>query len=271
MPPRFYLALAAGLAALVALSASLTSGSSIFVWQWLFAASGCVLCVIGVFRAVDALGAPRWIAAALSLPALLWPMNIVKSLGYSLATGLGNYEPAGLVDLIMIYGSVQIASLAAAAGALGLIETISKPHAWLRFGYAILAACAIVVCVGLTADVSGWSFARTAPYAASTRAWRIAATLVEYSALIGVAVLLTKRRGIEPWAAVVLSLIGCILLYNNLRFILGAQVHTMPSFWSQPFIMFIGGAAVWRIGSVLSLQAAPVQTSEVVGHPDSAR
>jgi hypothetical protein len=265
MPPRSYLATAAGLAGLVAMSTSPTSGSSIFVWQWLVAASGCILCVIGAFRAVDALCAPRWIAAALALPALVWPMNIVKGLGYSLATGLGNYEPARLTDLIMIYAAVQIASLAAAAGALRLVETISKPHAWLRFGYAVLAAYAIVVCVGLAADLSGWHFARTAHYAASTRAWRIAATFVEYAALIGAAVLLTRRRGIEPWTAVVLSLIGCIMSYNNLRLILGAEAHTIPSFWSQPFIMFIGGVAVWRIGSVLSSQAASTQTGEIVG------
>ena len=102
MPPRSYLAIATGLAALVAMSASLTSGSSIFVWHWLFAVSGCILCVVGAFRAVDALGAPRWVAAAFALPALLWAMNIVKRLGYEVGGGLGYYEPARLTDLILI-------------------------------------------------------------------------------------------------------------------------------------------------------------------------
>jgi hypothetical protein len=135
------------------MSAWLTSGSSIFVWYWLFAASGCILCVVGAFRAVDALGAPRWVAAAFALPALLWAMNLVKGLGYNVVGGLGYYEPARLIDLIMIYTAGQIASLAAAAGALRLVETISAPHAWLRFGYAVLAAYAIVVCVGLAAGL----------------------------------------------------------------------------------------------------------------------
>jgi hypothetical protein len=271
MPPRSYLAIATGLAALVAMSAWLTSGSSIFVWYWLFAASGCILCVVGAFRAVDALGAPRWVAAAFALPALLWAMNLVKGLGYNVVGGLGYYEPARLIDLIMIYTAGQIASLAAAAGALRLVETISAPHAWLRFGYAVLAAYAIVVCVGLAADVLGWHFARNAHYAASARALRVAATFVEYAALIGAAVLLTKRRGIEPWAGIVISLIGCIMLYHTLRLAFEAEVRTIPTVWPQPLVMFIGGVAVWRIGSLLSFRAAPTQTDKLSEHLSSAR
>lgn len=256
MPPRSYLAIAAALAVLVAMSVLLTSGSSIVVWRWLFAASGCILCVVGVFRAVDALCAPRWVAAAFALPALLWAMNAVK--------GLGHYEPVRLMDLTMIYTAAQIASLAAAAGALRLVETISAPHAWLRFGYAVLAAYAIVVCVGLVADVSGWHFAGNAHYAASAQALRVVATFVEYAALIGAAVLLTKRRGIEPWAGVVIILIGCNMLYDTLRLMSEAEVRTIPSIWSQSLIMFIGGVAVWRIGSLLSFRVASTQTGEIV-------
>jgi hypothetical protein len=263
MPPRSYLAIATGLAALVAMSAWLTSGSSIIVWHWLLAASGCILCVVGAFRAVDALGAPRWVAAAFALPALLWAMNIVKGLGDNVVGGLGYYEPARLIDLIMIYTAGQIASLAAAAGALRLVETISAPHAWLRLGYAVLAAYAVVVCVGLAADVSGWHFARNAHYAASARALRVAATFVEYAALIGAAVLLTKRRGIEPWAGVVISLIGCIMLYPTLRLAFEAEARPIPTAWPQPLVMFIGGVAVWRIGSLLSFRTAPTQ-AEIV-------
>jgi hypothetical protein len=270
MPPRSYLAIATGLAALVAMSAWLTSGSSIFVWYWLFAASGCILCVVGAFRAVNALGAPRWVAAAFALPTLLWAMNIVKGLGYEVVGALGHYEPARLTDLIMIYTAGQIASLAAAAGALRLVETISAPHAWLRFGYAVLAAYAIVVCVGLAADVSGWQFARNAHYAAFALALRVAATFVEYAALIGVAVLLTGRRGIEPWPGIVISLIGCIMLYHTLRLAFEAEVRTIPSVWLQPLIMFTGGVSVWRIGSLLSFQAASTQRDKLAEHLDSA-
>src|SRR4051794_26895972 len=145
MPPRSYLAIAVGLAALFAVSASLTSSS--FVWLWLFAASGCILGVVGAIRAATALGAPRWVAAAFALPPLLWAMSIVKDLGYVVVGPMGHYEPARLTDLIMIYMAGQIASLAVAAGALRLVETISAPHAWLRVGYAVLAAYAIVLFV----------------------------------------------------------------------------------------------------------------------------
>ena len=265
MPLRSYLAIATGLAALAGMAASLTSGSSIFVWYWLLAALGCILGVVGAFRAVDAVGAPRWVAAAFALPALLWAMNVVKDLGYNVATG-----PARLTDLIMIYTAGQIASLAAGAGALRLVETISAPHAWLRFGYAVLAAYAIVVCVGLAADVSGWQFVGNAHYAASARALRVAATFVECAALIGVAVLLTGRRGIEPWPGIAISLIGCIMFYHTLRLAFEAEVRTIPSVWLQPLIMFTGGVSVWRIGSLLSFQAASTQTDKLAEHLDSA-
>lgn len=260
MPPRSYLAIATGLAALVAMSALLTSGSSMFVWHWLLAASGCILGVVGAYRAVNALGAPRWVAGAFALPALVWTMNIVKGLGDTVAGGLGHYEPARFTDLIMIYVAGQIASLAAAAGALRLVETISGPHAWLRFGYAVLAVYAIVASVGLAADVLGWHFARNAHYAASVRALRFATTFVEYAALIGAAVLVTRQRNIEPWAGVAIGLIGCIMLYHALRLAFAAEVHTIPSIWPHPLIVFIGGAAVWRIGSLLHFQAASDQT-----------
>ena len=262
MPPRSYLAIAIGLAALVATSALLTAGSSMFVWHWLLAASGCILGVVGAHRTVDALGAPRWIAAAFALPALVWAMTSVKSLGDTVAGGLGHYEPSRVTDLIMIYMAVQIASLAAAAGALRLVETISAPRAWLRFGYAVLAVYAIVVGVGLAADILGWQVARSAHYAASVRALRLAATFVEYAALVGASVLVTARRRIEPWAGVVISLIGCIMLYHALRLAFGAEVHTIPSIWPQPLIVFIGGAAVWRIGALLNFQAAAAQTDK---------
>jgi hypothetical protein len=171
----------------------------------------------------------------------------------------------------MIYTAGQIASLAAAAGALRLVETISAPHAWLRFGYAVLAAYAIVVCVGLAADVLGWHFARNAHYAVSARALRVAATFVEYAALIGVAVLLTRQRGIEPWAGIVISLIGCIMLYHTLQLAFDAEVRTVPSVWPQPLIMFVGGVAVWRSGSLLSFRAASAQTDKLSEHLNSAR
>jgi hypothetical protein len=134
-----------------------------------------------------------------------------------------------------------------------------------------LAAYAIVVCVGLAADVLGWHFARNAHYAVSARALRVAATFVEYAALIGVAVLLTRQRGIEPWAGIVISLIGCIMLYHTLQLAFDAEVRTVPSVWPQPLIMFVGGVAVWRSGSLLSFRAASAQTDKLSEHLNSAR
>jgi hypothetical protein len=244
MPPRSYFAIAVALAVLVAISVPLSSGASLVVWPWLFAASATILGIVGAFRAVDALSAPRWIAPAFALPGFMWAIGAVKS--------LNNVEPPRLIDFVMIGTSTQIAFLAAAAGALRLIEAISAPHAWLRFGYAILIAHAVVVCVEPAAEFSGWHFARSAPYAASALALRAAATFVEYAAIIRAALLLTKQRGIEPWTSIAISLIGCAMLYSALQLMFETGIRPIPNPWVQSVAVFVGGAAVWRMGALLS-------------------
>ena len=253
MPPRSYLITAIVLAVLVAVSLPLTFGFPIIVWRWLFAAAACILVVVGAFRVVHGLRGPRWIGVVLGLPGLLWAANSVRMM---------NPERTSATWFMMSGAVTQLALLAAAGGTLRLVETMSRPHVAFRFGYGLLAVYALVVGIGLVDNLMGWSFTRSALYAGSERALRIAATLVGYGALIGAAIVVTMRRDIEVWAGVVISLIGIHMLYDTIRLLfVAAEVRVFVAargdlvFWVQPALMLIGGAAVWRIGSVLNAQA----------------
>ena len=67
--------------------------------------------------------------------------------------------------------------------------------------------------------------------------------------------MITIRRDIERWAAVAISLAGVHLLYQAIRPYLFGYPTDETMFWLQPVVMLIGGAAVWRMGSVLRAQA----------------
>jgi hypothetical protein len=248
MPPRSYIAIAFALAVLVGISVSLSPDLSLVVWPWLLVASAIVLSVVGAFRAVGALAVPRWIAGAFAAPGFAWVMGGVKS--------LNNVERARLIDIVMIGTLTQLAFVAAAAGALRLVEAIAGPHAWLRFGYVILIVCALVICVEPVAEFSGWHLAWSGPYAAFTLALRAAGTSVEYASFIAAAVLLTKQRDVEAWIAVAISLIGCAMLYGALRLMFQTGIRTIPNPWAQSVAIFVGGAAVWRMGALLSSRVA---------------
>jgi hypothetical protein len=223
MLPRSYLITAVALAVLVAVSSPLTFGFSIIVWRWLFAAAACVLLVIGAVRVVHGLRSPRWIGIVFALPGLLWAAN-----------SLAMMSPVHSATWsIMSAWAAQLAFLAAGGGALRLAETMSRPHAAFRIGYALLAAYACVVGVGLVAYPIGLNFTKYPLYATSARALSVAAAFVEYGAFIAAAVLVTMRRDIEVWAGAVISVIGLYMLYHIVRpmFILELRGDTM--FWLQ--------------------------------------
>jgi len=250
MPPLSYIITAVVLAAGVAVSIPPTLGFSILLWYWLFAAAGCILVVAGAFKVAAGLSAPLWIGIALASPALVWAaftgVHEMTSYGYSPAISL----TFGL--------ATRFAHLAAAAGALKLVETLSGPHAAFRIGYWVLAAAALLVGISFLTYAMGLNFTKYALYATTAWAVTIAATLVKYGAVIGAAVLITMRRDIERWTAVVISLIGAYMLYKALwpLFPVPGQPEGLM-FWLWPVVMFVGGAAVWRMGSVLRGQVLP--------------
>ena len=81
--------------------------------------------------------------------------------------------------------AAHMALLAAAVGALRLVEMMSRPRAAFRFGYGLLAASALLAGVGLVAYATGWSFTNNALYATAARALAVAAALIAYGAFIG--------------------------------------------------------------------------------------
>jgi hypothetical protein len=252
MPPRSYVITAVVLAVLVAGSFPLTLGFSIILWYWLFAAAACMLAVVGVFRLRDGLHAPLWIGVALASPGFVWAANRLYDMTSSV--------PPQLAIYYTLTSAAYIALLAAALGALRLTEMMSAPHAAFRVGYGVLAVSALLVGVGWAAYVTGSTFTKSALFATSVRAVGVAATFVTFGAFIGVAVLITTRRNIERWTGTAISLISAYMLYKTISPIflinLPGRGHG-AAFWLEPVVMLVGGAAVWRMGSVLCAQALP--------------
>jgi hypothetical protein len=248
MPPLSYAIIAIVLAALVAVSFPLTLGFSIILWYWLFAAAACVLAVVGAFKITHGLCVPLWIGIGLASPALMWAVSHLREMMSNMRS------PAMSITFGVAAG---LAYLAAGASALRLVETISRPHAAFRVGYWVLAAAALLTVIGFLAYTTmGWILAKSALYATSARAVAVAASLVKYGAVAAAALLITARRDIERWTGAVISLISAYMLYKALwpSYPVVGQAEGL-AFWLQPVLMFVGGAAVWRMGSLLRAQA----------------
>jgi hypothetical protein len=166
-----------------------------------------------------------------------------------------------------------LALLAAAACALRLAETVSRPHVAFRIGYGVLAIAAFVACLNLLAYSMGWTFTKAPAYAKAVRVVVIAGKLVKYGAIILAAMLITSRCNVERWAGIVISLVSGYLLYRTLEplFVASHPRGDGLAFWLQPVIMLTGGAAVWRMGSFLRSENTPERpTSGMQRHvPDS--
>jgi len=249
MPPRSYLITAAVLVALVAVSLPLTMGFAVIAWYWLFAAAACVLVVVGVIRIAYRLGAPAWIGVALASPGLLWAANSLLN--------MTSYRPMSVAWILLSNLATNLAFTAAAAGALRLMETLSRPHVAFRIGYGLLAVSVLLSGLSLTAYFMGWNFFKNPLYGTFLRPLYAAIMLVKYGAFIGAAVLITRRLAMELWTSVTIGLIGLLMLYEDFTqmFAVGfLRGDTM--FWLQPVLFLVGGAAVWRIGALLHMQSA---------------
>lgn len=244
MPPVSYIITAGVLAALVVISFPMTLGFSVILWYWLFAAAGCVLAIAGAFRIASGLGAPFWIGAALASPGFVWAANKLFEM---FSSGI---HPA---IWLSFSAAARLALLAAAAGALRLVEAMSPPHTAFRAGYALLAAAAVLMGVGLLSYGYGTIYPKPVLYV--TRTIGDAATLLAYGAFIAASVMITMRRNVERWTSAVISLISAYLLYKAVKAIFVVEYpHEGVMFWLQPIVALVGGAAIWRMGSVLRAQ-----------------
>jgi hypothetical protein len=255
MPPLSYVITAAVLAALVAASFPMTMGFSIILWYGLFAAAAGLLATAGAFRIARGLQAPLWIGIGLASPGLVWAADHLQELTSHL--NMGVYTAFKF--------ATSLALLAAAACALRLAETVSRPHIAVRIGYGVLAIAAFTSCFNLLAYAMGWTFTHNAAYATVARVVAVAATLVKYGAFIAAAALITLRRDVERWTGAVISLVSAYMLYNALRPLFVVDRFGQGdglAFWLQPVIMLVGGAAVWRLGSLLR---APTTTAQPSG------
>jgi hypothetical protein len=246
MPPLSYIITAIVLAALVAVSFPATLGFAIILWAWLFAAAACILTIVGGFRVVGGLHAPLRIGVALALPSCVWAADALHNLINFASTQETRIFQA------LIFAAI-LARAAAGFGALRLMEFMSTPHAAFRVGYGVLAVTALMVCVNWCAFAMGWTFTHNVFYGRSSQALGIAAMLIEYGAFIGATAMITIRRDVERWTGAVISLIIAYLFYQaTLPY--EVLVDDTLMFWTQPVVMLIGAAAVWRMGSVLRAQ-----------------
>jgi hypothetical protein len=217
----------------------------------LFAAAACILAVAGVFKIAHGLHAPPWIGVALASPGFVWAADNL-------------YEMMSSVPRLGVFSAfnsaAHMALLAAAAGALRLAEMISRPREAFRVGYGLLAASMLPLGVGLFAHATGWVSTNNALYATAARALAVSAALIAYGAFIGAGVLISLRRNIERWTAAAISLISAYMLCRALS---PMFLDYLPGrgdglvFWLQPVVMLVGGAALWRMGTVLRAQALP--------------
>jgi hypothetical protein len=232
------------LGALVGVSFFLTLGFSMTVWVWMFSIAACILGVAGAFNTAGGVGAPRWIGVALASPGLVWAVGNIRE--------WIQLTPASSIryDLIAAY----LAALAAGAGALKLMEMMSRSHAAIRVGYALLAVTALWVGLGQIAFITRWPFFGTPSYIMTSRTVFAASSVVEYGAFIGAAILITIRHDLERWSCVAISLVSSFLIYKRVYlFILLRPLENGYGFvsWLQPIAIFIGAAAVWRMGVIL--------------------
>ena len=245
MPPRSYIIAAVMLGALVGVSFFLTLGFSMTVWSWMFSIAACILGVAGALQTASGLGAPRWIGVALASPGLVWAVGNLHEWIQSTPASSIRY------DLVAAY----LAALAAGAGALKLIEMMSRiSPAVVRIGYALLAITALWVGMGQIAFITRWPFFQSPYYFMTSRTVFAASSVVEYGAFIGAAILITIRHDLERWSCVAISLVSSLLLFKRVYLlILLRQLESSYGFvsWLQPIAIFIGAAAVWRMGVIL--------------------
>jgi hypothetical protein len=258
MPPLSYIVIAVVLAVLAGLSIPLTLGFSILVWYAVFAAAGCALAVAGAIRLSNALRAPIWAGLFLASPGTIWAVNKLYEVLFSISR-----------TSILTLGTMEfVAITAASVAALRLIELETKPHPVFRAAYGVLAASALLMSANLLARGMGWNLGSSQIYVSTARVISVTASIVKYGSFIAAAVVITLRRDVESWAGVVISLISAFHLYQILRPYFVTEVLRQPSdllFWLQPIVMLVGGAAVWRIGSVLNIQTKAKQPLLVDG------
>jgi hypothetical protein len=254
MPPRSYVVTAVVLVVLVAVSIPLTMGYAVLLWRPLLMAAACILGAAGAFRIVHGLRAPLWIGVVLALPGVLWLVD-------GLVTLMSN-APAYEVWFKVFNMTNQMAFLAAAAGALRLMELVSRPHPAFRVAYGLLAASALLSLYSLMAHSIGWGFPRDGLVVASIRSLHFAAVLVGYGAFVGTALLIVTRHDIELWTGAVIGLIGVYMSYEIIRPMFAAGLRGDSMFWLLPVILLIGAAAVWRIGSILHADAIPLRYAQ---------
>ena len=258
MPPRSYIIAVVVLGALVGVSFFLNLGFSMTAWFWICAIAACILGVAGAFNIAEGLGSPRWIAVGLASPGLVWIFDNLHEW----------VQPTPGTSIRYAVYAAYFAMLAAGAGALKLVETMSRSRPAFRIGYALLAIMALWIAIGFMASTLEWRFFQSPYYSIASRTLFAAGMTVEYGSFIAAAILITIRHDVERWSCVAISLASAFLLYKRvyLLIMLRPPENVYFVYWLQPVLVLIGAAAVWRMGVILRGQAS----LKPLAHPSPA-
>jgi hypothetical protein len=230
-------------------------GSPVYPFYWLFATTAGVLTIAGVIRIARALRAPLWIGPTLAIPGIFWTAHTLYDV----------YTKPRLLETVVVGLVGIIANLAAGVGALRLLEMTGLPRKVFWIGCTILGTAALCTTISLIALFPGYGltvnlrFAFYSPYYTIIgRPLTLLGAILSYISYVGFVIVISRRRHIEIWISAVVTAVGIYLIYKVVKLMLWIPIegqHDGLIAWPEPVIMFIGGVAVWRLGSVLSAQA----------------
>jgi hypothetical protein len=248
MPPLSYVITAIVLALIF-------FGSPVYPFYWLFATTAGVLTIAGVIRIARALRAPLWIGPALAIPGIFWTAHTLYDV----------YSKPHLLETVVVGLVGIIANLVAGVGALRLLEMTALPRKVFWIGCAILGTAALCSTISLIAIFPGHGLTvnlrfafYSAYYTIIGRPLTLLGAVLSYISYVSLVIVISRTRHIEIWISAVVTAVGSYLIYKVVVLMLWIPIegqHDGLIGWPEPVIMFIGGVAVWRLGSVLSAQA----------------
>ena len=239
MPPWSYIVTALVLCALLVLSFPLTLGFSIIAFYWLFQAAAWLLAAVGLARVSRNLPTPLWVIVALETPL------VVK--GVEQLVDLRPITPAVVFALRL---SSSLALSASAMGAIFLAGSLADRRRLAALTCALLAIHAAILAIPYALYFIGSSPLRFKAIGAVLSATDLLFFTIILGGFATAALLLAIRRELEAWIPV--AICSVCLFQEVSRIQQGGRLPSELSMWLTPVFFLIGGAAIFRAGSMLA-------------------
>ncbi|MGO8799478.1 MAG: hypothetical protein ACLQJL_10345 [Roseiarcus sp.] len=255
MPPLSYIVAAVLLIGLVVASLPPTMGYAILLWYWVFAAAACLLAVGGTLLVGLGMRAPLWVSLALASPGVIWAARSLFDLFAPLPLHMATYQ--------YFSAAGAFASTAAAIASLRLVELIYSPNIFVRIAIGVLVLSALLVVAALVSSAVGSPLYKIAIFSTVTRIVGWPVVVAKFGAFAVASISIVRSRKVEWWTAVAVSFVSAISLYEAARGLSGLW-PLEGILWLKPVMFLIGGAALWRMGTLLQRQARQFQVLDGV-------